>query len=503
MLVTSLNYGLSLGFAATFLLGGTGRRDAAAHVPQPGGTRSSARWRRAKPSPARRCRSRSPSPAGTRARRVTSSRRRRTDVTARRAARCRAAGDAGGAGAAAARRRRAGPGHAVDRMAAGTLAGVGLRSLSACGRRLPGAGAAAPPLPSRARRPRPRRRVRGDDATSPGCAATSPAIRCSASRGRRSPAAPAGTPSSSRGSSGGGPRPSTGARCRRSLDAEAAAVPPGRLGARRRARGAAVLAGAARRRAARRPGARPPAHALTALALHVEGAAMRAPRRTLAAGRPCCRRRRSAGWACCCSPSQLPQLPFLPVWVAGFGVLLVAAAPRRCSRATGPPPGRVAGRASPRWRWRCSRWSPAAAIRVSFGYFVGRDPCVAFLFVLVGIKFLEARNARDATLLVCLASFLVVTPFFYSQSPLVGAGRHCRRCSCWAAALQALRAAARARRSPPWRRRAQALRRADAAGRSARGAAVPAVPAAGGSAVGAAHAIRWRRRGCPTGWRPG
>ena len=38
--------------------------------------------------------------------------------------------------------------------------------------------------------------------------------------------------------------------------------------------------------------------------------------------------------------------------------------------------------------------------------------------MLVGIKFLEAQSARDGTLLVCLASFLVVTPFFYSQSPL-------------------------------------------------------------------------------------
>ena len=53
----------------------------------------------------------------------------------------------------------------------------------------------------------------------------------------------------------------------------------------------------------------------------------------------------------------------------------------------------------------------------SFGYFLGRDPCVAFLFVLVGIKFLEARSTRDGTVLVCLASFLFVTPFFYSQSP--------------------------------------------------------------------------------------
>ena len=45
-------------------------------------------------------------------------------------------------------------------------------------------------------------------------------------------------------------------------------------------------------------------------------------------------------------------------------------------------------------------------MRQSFGYLLGRDPCVAFLFVLAGIKYLEARTPRDGTLLVCLACFL-------------------------------------------------------------------------------------------------
>ena len=58
----------------------------------------------------------------------------------------------------------------------------------------------------------------------------------------------------------------------------------------------------------------------------------------------------------------------------------------------------------------------AIAVRQTFGYFVGRDPSVAFLYILVGIKYLETRTARDGTLLVCLACFLLMTPFFYSQS---------------------------------------------------------------------------------------
>src|SRR5262249_34149889 len=58
----------------------------------------------------------------------------------------------------------------------------------------------------------------------------------------------------------------------------------------------------------------------------------------------------------------------------------------------------------------------AVAIRIKFGYFLGRDPCVAFLYVLVGIKYLETRNARDGGLLVCLALFLLLTQFFYLQT---------------------------------------------------------------------------------------
>ena len=69
----------------------------------------------------------------------------------------------------------------------------------------------------------------------------------------------------------------------------------------------------------------------------------------------------------------------------------------------------------------------AIAIREHFGYFIGRDPCVAFLFALIGIKYLETRRLRDGTLIVCLACLLIVTPFFYSQSLLAAAAAHSRR----------------------------------------------------------------------------
>jgi len=113
--------------------------------------------------------------------------------------------------------------------------------------------------------------------------------------------------------------------------------------------------------------------------------------------------------------AQLPQAPHMPLWVAAFGLLLVGlrfALLRRDRQRPETPPARI-----PSWTLVLFAIASALAVRASFGYLLGRDPSVAFLFILVGIKFLETRTVRDGTLLVALASFLLVTPFFRSQSP--------------------------------------------------------------------------------------
>ena len=112
--------------------------------------------------------------------------------------------------------------------------------------------------------------------------------------------------------------------------------------------------------------------------------------------------------------TMLPQVPFVPIWVAAFGSMLVALRILFLYRDRARPdakPARI-----PSWALALFGLAAGLAIRQSFGHFLGRDPCVAFLFVLAAIKFLEARSARDGTLLVCLASFQIVTPFIYSQS---------------------------------------------------------------------------------------
>lgn len=112
--------------------------------------------------------------------------------------------------------------------------------------------------------------------------------------------------------------------------------------------------------------------------------------------------------------AQLPQAPHLPIWVALAGLALVLV--RIVLLRDDPwrpqaPPARI-----PSWALAIFAIAAAFAVRQSFGYFLGRDPSVAFLYILVGIKYLETRSARDGSLLVCLACFLLMTPFFYSQS---------------------------------------------------------------------------------------
>ena len=112
--------------------------------------------------------------------------------------------------------------------------------------------------------------------------------------------------------------------------------------------------------------------------------------------------------------AQLPLAGTVPGWAAAFGVALVGVRfvllRREGFRSSGPTV-----MASP-LLLLAAAIATGVALRLHYGYFAGRDPCVAFLYVLLGIKFLEARSSRDGALLVCLSGFLVVALFLYNQS---------------------------------------------------------------------------------------
>ncbi|MDR2243900.1 MAG: DUF3488 and transglutaminase-like domain-containing protein, partial [Burkholderiales bacterium] len=138
--------------------------------------------------------------------------------------------------------------------------------------------------------------------------------------------------------------------------------------------------------------------------------------------------------------TQIQLSYHLPIAVAALGIgitllrVLSIYLPWRYSRSyayegSGGAASAVAGdvaRYSPRkppfrWRpWLSIVLGIAAVFMVysAYGYLFYRDASVGLLFILVAIKFSESTTRRDAMLLVCLASFLLITTFFYTQSPL-------------------------------------------------------------------------------------
>jgi len=110
----------------------------------------------------------------------------------------------------------------------------------------------------------------------------------------------------------------------------------------------------------------------------------------------------------------VPHILHLPVWISVLGVSIVGL---RLLAQKQPTRRSLQLLLSPMFLTLLALAS-AFLIRAHYGYFLGRDPCVAFLFLLVAAKFAEIRRSADATLLLCLAAFLLLTQYFYSQTIL-------------------------------------------------------------------------------------
>lgn len=111
--------------------------------------------------------------------------------------------------------------------------------------------------------------------------------------------------------------------------------------------------------------------------------------------------------------SQLPHIAHLPIWVSilGAGIVLLKLLEHH-------KPSRLLSLILSPIGMTTIALGGALMVRAHYGYFMGRDPCVAFLFILVSAKFAEVRKPSDSTLLLCLAGFLLLTQYFYSQSIL-------------------------------------------------------------------------------------
>lgn len=110
--------------------------------------------------------------------------------------------------------------------------------------------------------------------------------------------------------------------------------------------------------------------------------------------------------------AQVPHYLHLPWWVSLLGssitLLRLAGISRYTVFRTSPAVGGIV--------LISAAIVATGALWLHYGYLLGRDPCVALLFLLLSFKFLESRYDRDATLLICLSAFLLLTQYFYSQT---------------------------------------------------------------------------------------
>ena len=112
------------------------------------------------------------------------------------------------------------------------------------------------------------------------------------------------------------------------------------------------------------------------------------------------------GLRACVLMISAPHADHLPLWITGLGFVILG---WRAWLAYSNQP------LPPRWLLLFIMAGSVGGILLSFHTLFGRDAGVALLVLLSALKLLELRSARDATIVIYLACFVIITNFFYSQ----------------------------------------------------------------------------------------
>ncbi len=118
-----------------------------------------------------------------------------------------------------------------------------------------------------------------------------------------------------------------------------------------------------------------------------------------------------------------PHALRLPAWLTvlvvlfiGWRIAVMRAVTRAKMRGTSRSLFRGGVRPPPRALLVAMVSAASVGVFLQYGTLFGREPGVALLSIMIAMKLLELQSRRDATVLVFLAYFLVITNFLYSQT---------------------------------------------------------------------------------------
>ncbi len=113
------------------------------------------------------------------------------------------------------------------------------------------------------------------------------------------------------------------------------------------------------------------------------------------------------GLIACIVMVSAPHTEHLPLWVSAVCSILLAWRAYLTYSGNALPP---------RWLLLLITVAGVGAIAIGFRSLFGREVGVTLLILLATLKLLELRAVRDATVLIYLSCFIIITNFFYSQS---------------------------------------------------------------------------------------
>ena len=115
------------------------------------------------------------------------------------------------------------------------------------------------------------------------------------------------------------------------------------------------------------------------------------------------------GLLACVLLISAPHAEHLPLWVSSMSITLLSWRAWLAYRNHPLPP---------RGLLLVVMLGAVTGILIHFHTLFGREAGVTLLILLAALKLLEVRSARDATIVIFLACFVLITEFFYSQSLL-------------------------------------------------------------------------------------